>query len=288
MTRGCTIQIYLPNGEPRGVRIAEMTTRTVQAVLIPQTQLKDARERPELDQVAVYFLFGQHDDQALPICYIGQTEDLRTRLDRHSNEKEFWNTAVVAVSKTHAFTPAHIRWLEWYCIQQAQTIGRFSLDNSQMPREPFVTEPLRDDCLDAFENIGILLTALGFPLFEPASKVTTRELFTVRGPNANGKGTLVEDGFLVCKGSLCRKEVVESAQRQVETARSRLIESGILKDHNDDQYVFTEDFIFSSPSGAAIVILGRSANGWVEWKDDQGLTLHERKRVTSPDLMTAE
>ena len=277
--RGRTIQIYLPTGEPRGIRIAEITTRTVQAVLIPQNQLKTAKTRPELDQIAVYFLFGESEEQARPICYIGQSEDLRTRLDSHSNNKEFWNTAVVAISKTQAFTPAHIRWLEWYCVQQAGQIGRYSLDNSQNPREPFVTEPLKDDCLDAFENIGILLTALGFPLFEPLATPTVRELFSIRGPDAHGTGALMEDGFLVRKGSLCRKEIVESARSQVESARNRLTDSAILTDHNDTQYIFSEDYIFNTPSGAAMVILGRSSNGWVDWKNDQGQTLHDVKRA---------
>ncbi|MCP4506462.1 MAG: GIY-YIG nuclease family protein, partial [Fuerstiella sp.] len=265
----------------RGIRIAEMTTRTVQTVLIPQNQLKTAKTRPELDQIAVYFLFGESDEQARPICYIGQTEDLRTRLDNHSNNKDFWSTAVVAISKTQAFTPAHIRWLEWHCVQQAGQIGRYSLDNSQNPREPFVTEPLRDDCLDAFDTISILLTALGYPVFEAMAAPTSQEIFTIKGPDAEGRGVLTEDGFLVRKGSLCRKETVESARSQVESARSRLIDDGILTEHNDAQYVFAEDYIFNTPSGAAMVVLGRSSNGWVDWKNKQGQTLHDAKRATT-------
>jgi len=167
-------------------------------------------------------------------------------------------------------------------VQQAGQIGRYSLDNTQNPREPFVTEPLRDDCLDAFETISILLTALGYPVFEPVIAPTVRELFTITGPEADGTGALTEDGFLVRKGSLCRREMVESAKRfRVDSARTPLIEGGILVDHNDTQYVFSEDYIFNSPSGAASVILGRSSNGWTEWKNDQGQTLHEAKRATT-------
>lgn len=274
--RGRTIQIYLPTGEPRGLRIAEVTTRTVQAILIPQNQLKAAKLRPETEQVGVYFLFGESEEQARPMCYIGQTEDLQTRLDRHSTEKPFWNIAVVAISKTQTFTPAHIRWLEWYCIEEAEKVGRFHLDNSQNPREPFVTEPLKDDCLDAFENIGVLLTALGFPLFEPVA--TSEDLFTLKGPQAEGRGSLANDGFLVRRGSLCRKEIVESARGQVESARAPLIADGVLKSHSDAQFIFAEDYLFKTPSGAAIVILGRTSNGWVDWKSTTGETLHDAKR----------
>ncbi|WP_370652554.1 DUF4357 domain-containing protein [Polynucleobacter sp.] len=36
--------------------------------------------------------------------------------------------------------------------------------------------------------------------------------------------------------------------------------------------------LFASPSMAAIAVLGRSANGWLEWKTEQGQTLDGAKR----------
>ena len=62
-----TIQIFLPTGEPRGIRVAELTTRIVQAVAIPRSDLTTAKDRPELDHVAVYFLFGESEGAAKPI-----------------------------------------------------------------------------------------------------------------------------------------------------------------------------------------------------------------------------
>jgi hypothetical protein len=35
---GKTIQIFLPDGNPRGVKIAEFTNRTIQVVLVPRAQ----------------------------------------------------------------------------------------------------------------------------------------------------------------------------------------------------------------------------------------------------------
>jgi hypothetical protein len=40
-------------------------------------------------------------------------------------------------------------------------------------------------------------------------------------------------------------------------------------------YRFSQDYVFTSPSTAAAVVLGRSANGRIEWKDAQGRTLKE-------------
>ncbi|MDP2000873.1 MAG: DUF4357 domain-containing protein [Rhodoferax sp.] len=42
--------------------------------------------------------------------------------------------------------------------------------------------------------------------------------------------------------------------------------------------VVTRDHLFSSPSMAAMAVMGRSANGWIEWKAANGKTLDEVKR----------
>ena len=88
--KGKTIQIFLPTGEPRGIRIAELTTRIVQAVQIPRVDLTKARNREELDRPAVYFLIGGSEDEAKPTVYIGQSESLKQRLDKHNVHDRFW------------------------------------------------------------------------------------------------------------------------------------------------------------------------------------------------------
>lgn len=97
-----TIQIFLPLGDPRGIRIAEITTRIVQLIEVPRPQLDVFLAMPESEQVAVYFLFGQSDDGAEPKVYIGQTGDLRKRLASHNKDKDFWPRALVLISRTAA------------------------------------------------------------------------------------------------------------------------------------------------------------------------------------------
>lgn len=59
-----TIEILLPDGDPRGVRIAEITTRIVQAVQVLRLRLDIAAARPAFKHVGAYFLFGASDEQA--------------------------------------------------------------------------------------------------------------------------------------------------------------------------------------------------------------------------------
>ena len=276
-----TIQIFLPTGEPRSIRVAEITTRIVQAVLIPRSNLSDAKPRAELDQVAVYMLFGESEVKAKPIVYVGQTEDVRTRLDTHNANKEFWQVAVLGISKTQSFTQAHIRYLEWLCIQKAKEAGRFSVENGQSPSKPFVTEPMEADLLDAFDTLSTLVSTLGYPVFDPLVKRDSREQFFLRGKDAEAVGELVEDGFVVRAGSYARVEIVPSAVDAVTPMRKRLVEGGILVPENQQQLRFTEDHLFNTPSGAAAAVLGRTSNGWVEWKTQDGRELQELKRTLS-------
>src|SRR3954454_7545574 len=102
-----TIQIFLPDGEPRGIRIAEITTRIVQAVQVPRARLDRIMDRSELCHIGIYFLFGESGERVKPLAYIGQTEDLKVRLKKHHTDREFWTTAVFLISKTDSFTLAH-------------------------------------------------------------------------------------------------------------------------------------------------------------------------------------
>lgn len=273
-----TIQIFLPDGEPRGLRIAEITTRIVQAVQVPRTKLDRLFARQEAAQIGLYFLFGQITEYGKPTVYIGQTEDLPNRLKKHNLQKDFWTSAIVVISKTQSFTQAHIRYLEWLSIKTCEVTGRFQLDNGNSGGKPFVPEPMEADVLDAFETAGTLLATLGFPIFEPpigsAPSAVQDQVFFCKGPDAEGSGALVEDGFVVFKGALCRRELVPSAIGKL-AWRDELLHSNVLTPVNERQLQLTEDYSISSPSYAAAMILGRSANGWTEWRRNDGRTLHD-------------
>lgn len=116
MNRPQTIQIFLPDGSPRSVKIAEITNRVVKAILVPRNKLEYIASRNELKNVGVYFLFGESADKAKPMVYIGEAEDCLDRLKQHNRTKEFWNYAVAMVSKINAFTKSHAKYLEHVAI----------------------------------------------------------------------------------------------------------------------------------------------------------------------------
>lgn len=277
-----TIQIFLPGGDPRGIRVAEITTRIVQVIEVPRSLLQDFLKMPESDQVAVYFLFGESEDGAEQKVYIGQTGDLRARLAKHNKEKDFWERALVLISRTNSLTQTHALFLEWHCLQATRKAARYADENGNSGSKPHTPAPLEADCLEIFETGHTLLATLGYPLFDPVAKpvasAATDELFFCTASGANGRGLYTEEGFVVLKGSVGRlKNVPSIIGTAGERLRDRLLISGAMRAEGDT-VIFERDELFRSPSMAALALMGRTCNGWVDWKTKDGKTLDEVKR----------
>ena len=277
---GKTIQIFLPDGNPRSIRIAEITSRTVQAVLIPRSKLEDATQRDELSNVGVYFLVGSSEEDAKPLLYVGEAEDCAVRLKQHNKSKDFWNVALAVVSKTKYFTKSHIKFLEWYCHEEAREAGRYRLENAAVPSRPYVPEAVEADLHDNLETIRILVATLGYPLFDRIQKPQKKDILICKGKDAYAEGEYSEDGLIVFAGATANLQETKSAGAWVTNLRTKLIEEGVLQ-ADGAVYRFTANHVFSAPSPAAAAVLGRHANGWMEWKYKDGRTLDEVKRQVS-------
>jgi len=275
---GKTIQIFLPDGNPRGVKIAEFTSRTVQVVLLPRAQLDFACTRGELANVGLYFLIGDSDSGNIPLLYIGEAEDCTVRLKQHNKSKDWWTNAIVCVSKTAGFTKSHVKYLEWYCHQEAEVAGRFKVDNSTVPTKSYVSEPMVADLMDHFDTIRILTSTLGYPMFDKIQKPSNKDVLTCKGKKAFAKGEYTEDGLIVFANSISNRPEAKAIHSYVSVIRQQLVNHGILEVVDDETLRFTKDQIFPSPSQAAEVVLARNANGWTEWKYPDGRTLDEVKR----------
>jgi predicted GIY-YIG superfamily endonuclease len=279
---GKTIQIWLPGGDPRGIRIAEMTTRIVQLIEVPRSLLQDFIKMPESNQVALYFLFGEAEDGLEPKVYIGQTGDLRARLVKHNKEKDFWQRALVLISRTNSLTQTHALFLEWHALQAAAKAVRYTNENGNAGSKPHTPAPLEADCLEIFETGQILLATLGYPVFDavraPAPSSHEEEIFYCKASGTEGRGLYTPEGFVVLKGSVGRLANVPSiVGTSDERFRNKLLESGVMRP-DGEKVVFEKDHLFTSPSMAAIALLGTNANGWIVWKNNNGKTLDALKR----------
>lgn len=277
-----TIQIYLPGGDPRGIRVAEITTRIVQVIEVPRSLLADFLSMPEAGQVALYFLFGEGEDETDARVYIGQTGDLPQRLTSHNKNKDFWQRALILIVRANTMTQTHGLFLEWHALQTANKAGRYIVENGNAGTKPHTPPPLQADCLEIFETGQVLLATLGYPVFDAVSKSVDpseeQDVFYCKGSGADGRGIYTSEGFVVFKGSSGRVETAASfATHSYAAMREDLVSSGICVVQGD-RIVFQKDHLFSKPSKASVALQGRASNGWVEWKNKDGKTLDELKR----------
>ena len=274
-----TIQIFLPDGNPTSIKIADLTNRMITAVLFPRNKLVEVKSRDEINRHGVYFLFGTIEENAKPTCYIGETEDCYERIKMHNKNKDFWSHAIVVTSKSNTFTKSHVKYLEYLFIKNAAEIGRYDTENMATPAKPYITESMEADLLDNYDTVKILLATLGYPIFEELIKpsLKEKELLYCKGKDAFAEGDMVDDGFVVFKGSKANKEDTNTAGPWIVGIRKKLLDSKILIEENG-VLVFTQDYLFGSPSASAGAILGRRANGWMEWKDKKGVTIDKLYR----------
>lgn len=282
-TKPQTIQIFLPFGSARNMKIASVTTRNIEAIYIPRSKLNQSAQREEVSSVGVYFLFGESEESAKPLVYIGESENCYSRLKQHDQKKDFWNAAIIIRSKTNDLTRTHVRFLEFYCYELIKRIDRYQVENTQVPVRPHIQESTEAELMDHIETITILLSTLGFPVLEETHKTDSAadalEIFYCRGKDADATGRYLDDGFIVYKGSKVTRDTAPSGDA-VRVAREKLFNSQILEDKDGSIY-FSRDQIFNSPSYASNVVLGRHSNGWTEWKNSDGKTLDEVKRQNS-------
>ncbi|MBS7455714.1 GIY-YIG nuclease family protein [Coralloluteibacterium stylophorae] len=277
-----TIQIFLPSGDPQGIRVAEITTRIVRVVEVPRRLMGAFLAMPESDQVGVYFLFGEDEASGREQAYIGQTGLLRQRLSTHNTSKDFWSRAVVAVSLTQNLTNTHAIYLEWCSIQQAQEAGRYQLHNGTAGGRPHTPAPMEADCREIHDTLRTLLATLGYPIFEPLRKppqsAAVQELrYYCRGPDTEGIAEYTTEGLVVLTGSTGRLETVASFPERSRLMREDLLRQGVISIRGT-QIRFETDHLFRSPSAASTVLLGRPSNGWDHWKDAAGRSLDTVER----------
>jgi len=270
---GYSVRIYLPSGEPEGLRIVEKSNWTGQGLVFPRSLFPEIRRRAELERTGVYILWGPSESGRMPRVYVGEGDGVLGRLDQHSKIKDFWTHAVVFTSKDQNLNKAHVQYIEARLITLANEAKRCELDNVNLSLLPSMSDADAADAEGFLSNILLCLPVVGVNLFEKAkavSKSSCELLLKSKGIAANGADS--PEGFVVRAGSTAVKEEVPSIHAYLVDLRRALIEKGVLGDEGDF-YRLTQDYTFNSPSTAAGVLLGRSANGRIEWMDASGRSL---------------
>lgn len=293
-----SINIFLLDGDPNGIRVAQIMMSTIQAIAFRRNKLGEVRKTfPEIERPGVYILIGEDENEPdRQLAYIGESEGIGARLSYHnSNElgrdaKGFWVDTVVLISKDENLTKSHARYVEACLIRGIGGNPRWSLPNAKRPSEDAGKLPLPDRAaMEEFvDQTKTLVGALGWDLFRemrgraietmpligdsPQGSLAGSPRFFFRGEGFVAEMELGPAGdFMVQSGSKARVRTTTTIPRGTTALRNTLLEKGVLR-KDGDFLLFTSDYSFPSASAAAATIIGASANGRILWKFPDGRT----------------
>ena len=175
-----TISIYVPDGDPEGLRLVNRTNWTGLGLVFRRSDWPGVCNRDEMRRAGVYILVGDGDeDDNRPTLYIGQTDRIDRRIDRHhrSRSKKFWNRAVAFVSNVSTdggLNRAHVTWLEHKLVKRAEETGRCRLANGSAPREGALSEAEKAGTQGFLKGILQILPLVGVREFEFPNRSRSR------------------------------------------------------------------------------------------------------------------
>lgn len=264
-----TIQLFIFNGNPNGRIMCELSNWNGRIYKVSRNELSEFSKREDSDYTGVYFLFGK-DLQNNDTIYIGEAEKIYSRLRQHLGDNEYWNDCIVVISKDNLLNKAHVKYLENSFYHLAQESTRVIVVNNTIPTRSSVSEYDKAMLEEFIDNAKLLVNTLGYKAFDSiestvVKKNNTEVLFYIKAARgADAKGIIVSDGFAVLRDSVAASTTTQSANGYILQLRNALIEKGVL----NQEFVFQKDYVFSSPSTAAAVVMGRNANGLTEWKTE--------------------
>lgn len=196
-----TIRIYVPDGDPDGVRIVDRMNWTGKGVAFPRALWPEVQQRPEFSLPGVYILSGYTEGTSddLPTIYVGKAaRTVRSRVNMHFAEKDFWDTGVAFVSPAGGLNAAHVEWLEYALVKQAAEAGRCHLENGTSPKESPLTEAETADTRAFLKEVLLILPLLGIHSFEKPKAVQV-QVGTAAASKGPERDTIVvpahSDGF---------------------------------------------------------------------------------------------
>lgn len=276
---GRKLTVYMLDGTATGPKTVEIGNWSGKAVFAPRAFLKGLLSRSEFATQGIYLLQSQSPDgQYDASVYIGEAEELATRLKQHISERDF-ESVVCFSSKDDTLTKAHIKFLEAKLIQLAKDANTSRVENNNSPRGAKLSEADTSDMDYFIEQIKLILPVVGIHALVPAAPHSAPPInhapgqreFKIKSSTLSASMVEIDGAFIVRAGSEASLTTSKSIAPGWLNIRKKLQDAGILKAESD-RYVFTEDARFASPSAASSVVLGRQAPGPVSWMSADGRT----------------
>lgn len=196
------------------------------------------------------------------------------RLLQHNKNKEFWSECVAFVSQDNSLNKAHIKYIENKLYTKANKVGRYEIDQIT-PTKSSLDDADEIRSIKFLEKVILLTSVYGYQIFDEIlseeNKNENNKLLYLKNNNIEyAKGILTDEGFVILKGSKIKDEIANSLSTSLVKYAERERSSKDIKDN-----VFVNNYLCSTPSMAAVIILGRNSNGYNEWKNKDGIKLKD-------------
>ena len=266
------LQTYLLDGTLEGVQIIDCES-TVKAFVIPRLKLSDVKDREELSWPALYFLINSENNQA----YVGESENFYQRIRNHDQNKDWWDIVVAIVSTTNELEKSDVKYLESLAVERAQG-GSMHIENRVSPVRNNIHEFKLHKLQKVLDDTQFMLTSLGYDtLSSPAQK--NEQVWICKSKKTLARAVFKGGQFVVLTGSVMDREPGKGWANypdQERTERQDLLNTYGRDNH--DVVMLGANISFKSPNHAGRILLGRSANAWTTWKNEQGQTMDEVMR----------
>lgn len=267
------IELFLPDGNPTGCIICSVANWDGKIFRIPKSLLANYSSRPELQYTGIYFLIGGQEN---PQIYIGEAENLYRRLSQHLDE-DFWNECLVVIKMENTINKAHAKYLENRFYKLAKEVGRCKIANNCIPTKSSISEADEAIMGDFSQKIVDTISVMGYRFLVPLISTTVSGVAnqfeippTKTHPDIQAKAISTNEGLVILKGSTSARQFSAASAKSLKTKWEELHAHGVIKNNT-----FARDYLASSPSMAAAMVLGRNANGLTEWKTRDGKCLKD-------------
>ena len=279
MARGKVITTHLRTGDPNGIRTVFISNKICEMIVFPKSEFEMVSQLEESSRPALYILLGE-DENGAAQAYIGETTNGMKRINNHKAHKLFWNKCLMFVAKDDSINKADVQYLERQSIDLATDCSQYGVMNEQQGKEISLSNYQRDIMDEFFDDVRLLASFIGCPIFEKQEKTKTKageNLFHIRVRECDAHGIFNETdhSIRILKGSLLPQSTVPSYR---DGEKRNAIIAAMSKPTKDGFWELQRDYVLASPSTAASYCSGRSCNGWTHWINDEGQSLDDLYR----------
>lgn len=292
MKNSKNFNLFLMDGDVTGRIKCTLSNWTGIAYKIPRPYLDKCKDRQDLKQSGVYFLFGKNDDEDDEV-YIGQAgirkngEGVLFRVAEHLKDEFYFTDAVMLTTQNNSFGPTEISYLENKFTNMAIDVDRYKIRNGNDPNPGNVTEEKESELEDFIEYSKMVLGVLGYKIFVPIVDKPLKEindnlsddkdLILYLSRKSRKSNRIIEamckrtnEGFVVLKDSMIEEIDSKAIPKSIKELRNDCISNKEIINGR-----INKNYLFNSPSYAAAFVLGMQTNGRTDWKTKGGINLKE-------------